>query len=143
MTKKHLEGSLSIEAALIMPLILGVIVLALYLAIFMHDKMVLEYSLVRAGSKCNDYIMGKEIDSENAIDQINDVLEENINHGLIGKWNAELKTTRENDYIEMELDGRMNNSQGIFNDLINNQLFGIKVFCKEKLINECEWIRKG
>ena len=38
------KGSFTVEAALIMPVVLGVIVLFLYMAMFLHDRCVVQYA---------------------------------------------------------------------------------------------------
>ena len=44
------RGSFTVEAALIMPLILGVIVLFIYIAMFCHDRCVIEYACLTASA---------------------------------------------------------------------------------------------
>ena len=45
------RGSFTVEAALIMPVILGVIVTFIYIAMFCHDRCVIEYSCRVASAK--------------------------------------------------------------------------------------------
>ena len=45
------EGSFTIEAALIMPVILGVIVLFIYIAMYSYDRCVIEYVCQSAASR--------------------------------------------------------------------------------------------
>lgn len=140
--KRHYQGSFSVEAALIMPLTLGVIILSLYLGIFSHDKMVMEYSLIKAGSVCNEYIMDEKYERENLKNQLEEIVEESIESSLIGKWNREFAITDGDEFLVTEISGKMNNSQGFVKELVDNNVFGLKEVCKVNLINECKWIRK-
>ena len=45
------RGSLTVEAALIMPVIMGVIVMFIYIAMYCHDKCALEYACHVASAK--------------------------------------------------------------------------------------------
>ncbi len=58
------KGSFTIEAALIIPMILGVIVLFIYLSMYAHDRCVLEYAAVSgadAGVPAGEQILSKQL----------------------------------------------------------------------------------
>lgn len=53
------KGSFTIEAALIMPMILGIIVLFIYASMYSHDRCVLEYAVQSGESVIPDRLMLK------------------------------------------------------------------------------------
>ena len=53
------KGSFTIEAALIMPIILGIIVLFIYASMYAHDRCVLEYAAQSEESVIPDKLMLK------------------------------------------------------------------------------------
>ncbi|MBO4903662.1 MAG: pilus assembly protein [Lachnospiraceae bacterium] len=93
------KGSFTVEAALIMPVILGVIVLFLYLAMFLHDRCTMQYVCQEAAleavyhEKYMDVYAGEIIDDE-------------LEKKLIIHWDHETYVSSDDESISVKISAR-------------------------------------
>ena len=90
------KGSFTIEAALIMPVILGIIVLFLYIAMFAHDRCAIEYICQSAALYGAD-----ESDPDKAAEYAHD----RLNSGLILDWNTQIGAQSDEKCVILTIDG--------------------------------------
>lgn len=88
LTKK--QGSFTVEAALIMPVILGVIVLFIYIACFLFDRCTIEYA-VRMSCMMGVYEEGGR-SAEEHIDSI-------LSQKLLLDWDTQAEVTEDDDTL--------------------------------------------
>lgn len=81
--KKKEKGSFTVEAALIMPVILGITVLFIYAAMYARDRCILEYAAL---SGAMNAVSGNEETEELAEEYAGKVLSEE----LLGKWDTNI-----------------------------------------------------
>lgn len=93
------KGSFTVEAALIMPMILGVIVLFIYIAMFAHDRCALEYI---CQSACAGAVY--EPECSKAAHRTADLRLENA---LILEWDTEVEVTEEGDLLILTVKARV------------------------------------
>ena len=96
MLRTKAEGSFTIEAALIMPVILGVIVMFLYAAMFCHDRCVIEYVTHIACQRA-------AYEEERVIETANEYIQENLPQMLILDWDTTVNTVNRDDSIDVEV----------------------------------------
>ena len=136
------SGSFTVEAAFVMPVVLGIILLILYLCIYTHDKAVMEYAAIKACERCcEEAKKNKDEDSGYLTGLAREQIEEITDKGLIGNWDEDVKVSFEGEEIKASIYGRMGNSQGLMESILQGKIFSIRVSCKEVLVNEYEWIR--
>lgn len=88
LTKK--QGSFTVEAALIMPVILGVIVLFIYIACFLFDRCTIEYA-VRTACMMGVYEEGR-YSAKECIDSI-------LSQKLILDWDTRAEVCEDDDTL--------------------------------------------
>ena len=85
------RGSFTVEAALIMPVILGVIVTFIYIAMFCHDRCVIEYSCRVSFAKA-----AYDTDPEQTAAVVS---EQNLERFLILDWDTGIDTDYDNETV--------------------------------------------
>lgn len=90
------NGSFTVEAALVIPLILAVIVSFLHIAMFCHDKAALSYLGERA---C--LVAVYEHDENQICSKAKHIFEEEAEDELMGRWNLETKVYINGDNLEL------------------------------------------
>ncbi|MCR5591681.1 MAG: hypothetical protein K6F73_09140 [Lachnospiraceae bacterium] len=93
------DGSFTIEAALIMPIILGIIVLFIYIAMHSYDLCVIEYVCEKT---CIDAVREVFSDETEAEDRASSELESR----LIGKWDADIRVHSDDMAVYTEIEAR-------------------------------------
>jgi len=126
--KSH-QGSFTVEAALVLPMCLGVIIMLIYMCTYIHDKAVMEYEAYKA---C---ILADEV-------EFNKASEEYSEH-TIGKWTTRIDIERKEDRNSVEINGNMMNSQGILRAILEDRLFMLKVKCNKEIIDDYTWIMEN
>ena len=144
------EGSYTVEAALVMPFVLGVILLVLYLAIYTHDKVVMEYAILKVCAFCKEYINSEKSDGLNGINSSGgiswleayseEIMDAEIERGTIGRWEKQVNISIEEGSLKVNIEGRMGNSQGLLNNILSGRIFVVNISNSVKLVNEYEWI---
>ena len=134
---KKYRGSYTIEASLLMPIVLGIILLIIYLSIYIHDKAIIEYEIVNAG--LNSISCDREILGET---DIRNELEDNIHKHTFGRWNIDITVDEDIDgRIYISVEGLMGYSQGLIRRLITEKLFYVKTSSEYLRVKESEWIK--
>ena len=100
MNKKNFKGSYTIEAALIMPMILSVLVLLIYWAFYLHDRAILSSAAYTAALRGSQMISG-----ENVVDEVNKCSKELIKNRLLITKSVEHKIEQKGDIIAVSYDG--------------------------------------
>ena len=85
------KGSFTVEAALIMPVILSIIVLFINAALVFYDRCVMEYVCQMA---CNAAVYDSE--GENAAEEY---IRQHLSEDLILKWDYSIRTEAGSDHI--------------------------------------------
>ena len=85
------RGSFTVEAALIMPVILGVIVTVIYIAMFCHDRCVIEYSCRVSSAKA-----AYDTDPEQTAAVVS---EQNLGRFLILDWDTGIDTDYDDETV--------------------------------------------
>ena len=90
------KGSFTVEAALIMPVILGVIVLFIYVAMFCYDRCVIEYV-------CQSVCTGDAFDGMGGGDIERDVRDRLFGR-LAGKWDTKISTDTDETFVYVTIE---------------------------------------
>ncbi len=108
------KGSYTIEAALLMPLIIGVMIFIIYLAYYTHDRAILQKSAYIAALRGSQIRTGDQeafaVASENA-----DLL---IQDHLLGSWTIQKQVLLDTDTVTVIYTGSMKIPGGILLDRI-------------------------
>ena len=116
-----LPGSYTVEISLIMPFVLGIILLIIYIGMYIHDKSVMEYAVIKGlVSFENESNIGMEL-------QTVDLVESEINSGCIARWNYETDIHLTDDEVSICVNGQMQHTQGLINMVIDNGMFRISL----------------
>lgn len=92
------KGSFTVEAALIMPMILGIIVLFVYIAMFAHDRCALEY-ICQGACAMAVYEPECETAARNAASELSD--------RLILDWDTDIDVKEEEDLLILRIEARV------------------------------------
>lgn len=111
------RGSFTVEAALIMPVILGVIVTFIYIAMFCHDRCVIEYACLVSSAKAA-YDEFPEITA--AV-----VSEQNMDSFLILDWNTGIYT----DFDDKTVTTRIEATCPVINRTFTHSASANRHFC--------------
>jgi len=120
------KAGLTVECSLIMPVLLAAILLVIYLSIYTHDCVVIEYAALHPLYDEYRFISSDEYYME---EQIETEIEGFITMHLIGKWEKIIDVSVAGDEICVDIDATMQNSQGLLHKLTGD--FGMR-----KIINE-------
>ena len=93
------KGSLTVEAALIMPVVLGVIVLFLYMAMYLHDRCAIQYVCQQAALEA----VYREGDFEAFAGEFAD---NELEKKLILDWDRETYVSSDNGSISVKISAR-------------------------------------
>ncbi len=93
------KGSFTVEAALIMPVILGFIVLFLYLAMFLHDRCIIRYVCQEAALEAVYGDGGAGISAESYVC-------DEIEKKLIMDWDHEVHVSSDDESISVRISAR-------------------------------------
>ncbi len=85
------KGSFTVEAALIMPVILGVIVLSVYISMFSYDRCVIEYVCQSVCAEAAFDLSGEE--------DIKEEITSGLRDRLAGSWDIEITTDHDDHFI--------------------------------------------
>lgn len=118
------EGSYTIEISLIMPIVLGVILVCIYLCLFVHDRTVMEYACTKA------LLEAERLPKEMSNADLTDIIDYELQKGLVGKWNYVVSSQYEEDCVEIVLKGKMGVSQKLLYIVADVDLFDIEVHRK-------------
>lgn len=144
MSKKYLKGSYTLEATLIMPMILSILVLLIYWAFYLHDRAILSAAAYTAALRGSQMISG-----ENISDEVNKCSKDLINNRLLITKGIEQRVEVKGDTIAVSYEGSINIPDGV---LLNRSFAagagGIPVSAKGsakkndavKFINSCRFI---
>ena len=105
------------EAALIMPLILGVIVLFIYIAMFCYDRCAMEYVCRLA---CAEAVYSP--DEESVAEEY---IRENLTKMLICRWDTDTVVYSDDDTVTVSIKAKT----GIFNTTFDHTASAYKHFC--------------
>ena len=111
------EGSFTVEAALIMPLILGIIVLFIYIPMFALDRCTIEHT-VRMACINAVYARCEEDAAEEYIDS-------HLPRDLMLRWDIETAVTSDDELISVTVDG----TSGLFGKHFIHSGAAVKHFC--------------
>lgn len=117
---KH-KGSYTIELSLIMPIILGVIMLCLYMTVYVHDRVVMEYVVTKAQL---DY--QEQMDTKSR-KEIEESVSQEIEKLCIGRWKTKINVRITGNKVSINVEGIMLQSQRLIDNIIENKIFAIKV----------------
>ena len=84
------KGSFTVEAALIMPVILGVIVLSVYISMFVYDRCVIEYV---CQTVCADAAF-----FDRSAEDIEEDVRSRLCDRLTGSWDVEITTDHDDHF---------------------------------------------
>ena len=90
------KGSFTVEAALIMPVILGVIVLFLYMAMFLYDRCMIRYVWQEAALEA----VYEEGDAETFA---KDLVEDGLKKNLILRWDHETHVSSDDETVSVKI----------------------------------------
>lgn len=91
-----IKGSFTVEAAFIMPVILGIIMMFIYAAIFSHDRCAIEYVATMAAedavsaNECSDELIERDITKR--LDEI-----------LILDWDRDISVYTDENHVDVEI----------------------------------------
>lgn len=98
----ELKGSYTVEASLLMPIILGIIVILLYMSFFLHDRAVMsEGAIILANRYCNEKILSNSKIKQKLLEDSQEV----INHKVIVTKNITTQITVKNSKITVSSSG--------------------------------------
>ena len=117
MEYRRLKGSFTVEAALIMPLILGVTVLFIYIAMFCYDRCAIEYVCRIA---CAEAVYSP--DGKSAAEEY---IKDNLTNKLICRWDTEATVYSDSDIVTVEVRAQT----GVFNRTFDHTVSAYKHFC--------------
>ena len=112
------RGSFTVEAALIMPMILGVIVLFIYLGMFMLDRCTIEYICQQASCTA----VKEDGDMEAAAGRY---AEEEISERLLLNWDTDIRTSSDERSLLTTIEARC----PLFNGSFTHSARAEKHFC--------------
>ena len=116
-----LPGSYTVEISLIMPFVLGIILLIIYIGMYIHDKSVMEYAVIKGLVNFeNEYNIGMEL-------QTIDLVESEINSGCIARWDYMTDVQLTDDEVSICVEGQMQHTQGLINMITDNGIFRIRL----------------
>lgn len=95
-TMNKRKGSFTVEAALIMPVILGVIVLFIYVAMYCYDRCVIEYV---CQSVCADAAFDESIAAD-----VEGSVNEKLSRMLAGNWDTKISTDRDETFVYVTIE---------------------------------------
>ena len=99
MVKLRYRGSFTVEAALIMPMILGVIVLFIYIGMFMFDRCTIEYICQQASFEAAN--AGEDIQRSAEAYAMDE-----ISKRLILKWDTNIRTYCDERSVIMTIEAK-------------------------------------
>ncbi len=115
--RKSKKGSFTVEAALIMPMILGVTVLFLYGAMYAHDRCVIEYACEVGAQKA----VYEDDPGTMAVEKADSVL----NEQLILSWDSNISVHEDENTVEVRIDA----ATTLFNRIFSHNAKAFKHFC--------------
>ena len=80
-----------------MPLILGVIVLFLYIAMFVHDRCAMEYV-------CQAAVAGAVYSGKEATDAAEEYIDDNLSKRLTGRWETMIKVYEDDESVTAQIE---------------------------------------
>ena len=112
------RGSFTVEAALIMPVILGVIVLFIYFAMFAHDRCAMEYV-------CEDACTLAVYERGSGEDEIERYVSEGLEKRLILDWDKTVASYSDETAVYIRLDA----VSPVFRGVYSHTARAVKHFC--------------
>lgn len=92
------KGSFTVEAALIMPVILGVIVLSVYISMFAYDRCVIEYV---CQTVCADTAF-----FDRSAEDIEEDVRSRLCDRLTGSWDVEITTDHDDHFTHVTVNAQ-------------------------------------
>ena len=111
------DGSFTVEAALIMPVIVGIIVLFIRLSFVCYDRVVIE-------SICQQACIEAACE-EDEISFVKEYISNDLEDKLICDWDTDISVYTENDHIIAEVNART----GLFPKAFKHTARANKLFC--------------
>lgn len=115
------KGSHTVEAALIMPMVIGIILFVFYLCIYAYDRVVIHYAVI---SVLYEDTYRPEDNMEEIMPQ---EIRDKISSNSIYDWDIQVDVTSNLYDTEVELVGRMPVTNGLLNRLTDTELFSVQV----------------
>lgn len=131
------EGSFTIELALLMPFILGVILFILFMAYYLHDCCIIEKACLSAALRGSQEFETGQI--ENAAYE---ALEEVLPDRLLGKFELTEQIQISEEQVTVSEEGSMEMREGLLRALLGERQFFFSTVCSAKRIEEPTFIRK-
>ncbi len=134
--KRMAKGSFTVEAALLMTVLLPVIVSLIYTAFFLHDRTLLQ------GAACEVAAMGSNLSEEKDIDQILEKIKNQVMSArLLGTKDKAATVNRSKDRIEVSYQGTFS-IPGLIAKLSGRDSLKINRSWQRELYNPADIIRK-
>ena len=91
------RGSFTVEAALITPLVLGVIVLFIYIALYAYDRCAMEYVCQMA---CSQAVYS----GDGAETAVSEYMDQNLYGKLAGNWDAAVTVLEDDETVTVRVE---------------------------------------
>lgn len=131
------EGSFTIELALLMPFVLGVILFIFFMAYYLHDCCIIEKACLSAALRGSQEFETGQIETA-----AYEALEEVLPRRLLGKFNLTEQIVISEKQVTVSEEGAMEMREGLLIALIGERPFLFSTACSAKRIEEPSFIRK-
>ncbi len=132
----YLKGSFTMELALLMPLLIGIILFIFFLAAYMHDRCMIEKACY-AGALRGSQEKEPEHMEGAAREAFNEVLPDR----LLGSWELKQQIEVTKQEVRVSGSGSMQIKEGLLVLLMGEQPFAFSAECCAKRIEEPVFIR--
>ncbi len=139
--KKYQRGSFTVEAALIMPIVLMVILIVFFFVLYMYNRGVIQNAAYR-GAEQIFYHAGES--NEDVKKECNRVVLKDLENSLVGVQNTEIEIEVSANEIEITVTGRLNVPEIISpKGTVFEELWNYEIYAREVRWNPAEIIIKG
>lgn len=132
------KGSYTVEISLIMPVVLSVILLILYFSIYVHDRCVIEYAIIKVTAGTYDIVEYDDLIYE-AEYMIGNILDK----CLIASWDWDTDVEGGEKEFRLIVKANMRHSQGLISGYVLDRLFSVKEAIEIPCGNEYEHISRS
>ncbi len=134
--RRTLQGSFTVEAALLMTILLPVMVALIYASFFLHDRTLLQ------GAACEVAAMGSNLAEEKDIEsRLNEIRKQLVSARLLGTENVHSTIALGEDNIEVSYQGKFS-LPGLIENLFGSDSLNISRSWKRKQYHPADTIRK-
>lgn len=116
------KGSYTVEAAIIIPAVIGVILFVLYICIYSYDRIAIHHAVL-----AELYSDMENMSEDDKREYLTESISGKIRNNTIADWEIEIHIEIYEDVTIVDLNGHMGNNQSLLASLVNTDYMGVKI----------------